>query len=336
VWKENIAVVRDASRLDLSSHGEEEGAVAMFGKQNEDPSRQSYLGEPAVIGIFSYPSDARRALGMLHERQFASEQLNAAFREPTAAGAATEDPTAAGSGAGHGSGAWFGQLRRIYRGDRPPVEREGDAESGAFASTQGGLEQMLESLELAPGETALLRRDLEHGGAIVIVHAGERNPEAQALMEARNGRILQSRSRKSPLPEPSGIEVVDSAPFAPPQPAQPDRIQLYGEVLRVRKEKVSSGDVHVRKEKVTRMETVQVPVTREHLVVEHSNKTGIPGGEGVIRIPLSEERVHIDKDTVLREEYKVGKQEVTHTEPVSDTVRRERLLIEDAHPDVKK
>ncbi len=47
-------------------------------------------------------------------------------------------------------------------------------------------------------------------------------------------------------------------------------------------------------------------------------------------MPLSEERVHIDKDTVLREEYKVGKREITQNESVTDTVRRERLLIDDA------
>ena len=100
--------------------------------------------------------------------------------------------------------------------------------------------------------------------------------------------------------------------------------------MRVRKEKVSSGEVHVRKESVTHMETVQVPVTREHLVVEHSDESGRADAENAIRVPLSEERVHIDKDTVLREEYKVGKREVTQNESVSDSVRRERLLIDDA------
>jgi uncharacterized protein (TIGR02271 family) len=49
-----------------------------------------------------------------------------------------------------------------------------------------------------------------------------------------------------------------------------------------------------------------------------------------MRIPLSEERVHIAKETVLREEYKVGKREITQNESVSDTVRRERLLIDDS------
>jgi uncharacterized protein (TIGR02271 family) len=78
------------------------------------------------------------------------------------------------------------------------------------------------------------------------------------------------------------------------------------------------------------METVQVPVTREHLVVEHSDARGSVDAEHTIRVPLSEERVHVDKDTVLREEYKVGKREIMQNESVTGTVRRERLLIDDA------
>jgi uncharacterized protein (TIGR02271 family) len=65
-------------------------------------------------------------------------------------------------------------------------------------------------------------------------------------------------------------------------------------------------------------------------VVERPDEHGRTAPENSIQVPLSEERVHIDKDTVLREEYKVGKREVTQNESISDRVRRERLLIDDA------
>jgi uncharacterized protein (TIGR02271 family) len=167
------------------------------------------------------------------------------------------------------------------------------------------------------------------------VRAGARNQEARALLEQRGARIVQGRrDRKPPTAieptEPKAATIVHSTPFNSPAESAPDHIQLFGEVLRVRKEKVSNGDVQVRKESVTQMETVQVPVTREHLVVEHTDGSGRTDAEHAIRVPLSEERVHIDKDTVLREEYKVGKREVLQNESVSDTVRRERLLIDEA------
>jgi uncharacterized protein (TIGR02271 family) len=130
---------------------------------------------------------------------------------------------------------------------------------------------------------------------------------------------------------PAQVPETNSSPDIPA--AEPGHIQLFGEELRVHKEKLGSGDVRVRKESVTEMQTVQVPVTREHLVVEHTD--GSPGSRpDEIRVPLSEERVRVDKDMRLREEYKVGKHEVTDNQPVTESLRRERLVID--HDDETK
>ena len=169
---------------------------------------------------------------------------------------------------------------------------------------------MLGQLDLTPQDVKILDR----GGAIVTVKAGSRAQEARTYWRSAERASCTPAIPQAPtatVTAPAPAPVVSSAPFTTPQQADPDHIQLFGEVLRVRKEKVSGGEVHVRKESVTHMETVQVPVTREHLVVEHSDESGRADVENAIRVPLSEERVHIDKDTVLREEYKVGKREVT-------------------------
>ncbi len=280
--------------------------------------------EAVVIGLFPYASDARRALHALHEHHFTSDQIAAAFREPANARADAEGAPVPM----RESGKWFGQLREIYRGD--DRRRGGVAQIGPEVNSE--FETMLAQIDLSPREALILDHDLDRGAAIVTVKADGRNQEARALLEQRGARIVHGRQdRDSPAAlEPSSPGIVNSTPFQSAEPAEPDHIQLFGEVLRVRKEKVSSGNVHVRKESVTHMETVQVPVTREHLVVEHSDESGRVDAEHAIRVPLSEERVHIDKDTVLREEYKVGKREITQNESVTDTVRRERLLIDDA------
>ena len=41
------------------------------------------------------------------------------------------------------------------------------------------------------------------------------------------------------------------------------RIQLLGEILRVHKERVSRGEVRLRKEVVTEQQNIEVPTTRE-------------------------------------------------------------------------
>jgi uncharacterized protein (TIGR02271 family) len=291
-------------------------------------SQQNRSGdEPIVIGLFPYASDARRALHALHENHFVSDQVVAAFREPAQPKIESEE-TLAPTG---NSGKWFGKLRQLHRGDEPaPAVRRDETAEFASTSASNGIEAMLAQIELSPEDAHILDRDLDRGAAIVAVRAGERNGEAQTLLEQR-ARILHGRDRVLPAAvEHQPTMIVSSTPFTSPQDAAPGHIQLFGEVLRVHKEKVSSGDVRVRKESVTHMETVQVPVTREHLVVEHHDESGREDAEHALRIPLSEERVHIDKDTVLREEYKVGKREITENETVSDTVRRERLRIDHA------
>jgi uncharacterized protein (TIGR02271 family) len=303
----------------------------MFGNRGGESKR--FDDERVVIGLFTYASGARRAVHALHAHNFTSDQIVAAFR----AQAGLEVEPGRAPVPMRGSGKWFGQLREIYRGDDGEANRGGFEETGP-ESTTAGFEVMLAGIDLSPQDALILERDLERGAAIVTVRAGTRNQEARALLEQRGARIMQGRRDPEPVTaiesvesiEPKAATIVHSTPFHSPAEAAPNHIQLFGEVLRVRKEKVSNGDVQVRKESVTNMETVQVPVTREHLVVEHTDGHGRADAEHAIRVPLSEERVHIDKDTVLREEYKVGKREVTQNESVTDTVRRERLLIDEA------
>lgn len=156
-----------------------------------------------------------------------------------------------------------------------------------------------------------MAQDLAPCDAIVTVNAGSRRHQAESLLE-QNGALIEHEQNLQPAAAPE----------------KPDHIQLFEEELHVHKDKISSGDVRVRKESLTQMETVQVPVTREHLVVEHTDDEGGVDSQDAIRVPLSEERVRVDKDTVLREEYKVGKREITQNESISGEVRKERLLID--------
>ena len=116
-----------------------------------------------------------------------------------------------------------------------------------------------------------------------------------------------------------------------------ERIQLFGEVLRVHKERINRGEVRVRKDVVTENQTIEVPVTREELVLERvavSGNTPAPsaniGSGQEIRIPLSEDKVRLEKEPVLREEVSVGKREVQDVARVSGDVRREELRVDDS------
>jgi len=154
------------------------------------------------------------------------------------------------------------------------------------------------------------------GGALVSV-TGSRIVEAQRILENAGGDLRES-----------GFEAISTSTGAGSEEVR--RIQLRGEMLRTYKERVQRDEVRLRKEVVSENKTVQVPVTREELVVERVPASGqaAPGEIGTdqeIRVPLSEERVRAEKQPVVTGEVRVGKRTVQNTETVSENVRHEEL-----------
>jgi uncharacterized protein (TIGR02271 family) len=99
----------------------------------------------------------------------------------------------------------------------------------------------------------------------------------------------------------------------------------------------SSGEARFRKEVVTETRTIQVPVTREELVIEYVGEGGSVIIEGrqlatgeTVRIPLWEERVHIDvtKHAVVTEDILIGKRLVTAPGPLPDREPADFTLAE--------
>jgi uncharacterized protein (TIGR02271 family) len=109
-------------------------------------------------------------------------------------------------------------------------------------------------------------------------------------------------------------------------------IQLREEQLHVDKETVKAGEVKVKKQVKTEHKRVQVPVEREEVVIErravNRPATAAEMGEETVRVPVSEERLKVSKDTVVTEEVSVGKKNVRETETVEDDLKREELVVE--------
>jgi len=108
-------------------------------------------------------------------------------------------------------------------------------------------------------------------------------------------------------------------------------VQLREERLRISKTPVETGEVKVRKEVHTDRKTVTVPVKREEVVIERRPAVGRASGDvkaEEIHIPVREEKVDVAKETVAREEVRIGKRKVRDTKEVSDDVRREDLVVE--------
>jgi uncharacterized protein (TIGR02271 family) len=111
-------------------------------------------------------------------------------------------------------------------------------------------------------------------------------------------------------------------------------IELREEELRAEKARVEAGEVRLRKEVVEETKTINVPVTREEVVVEKHSvggrrpADGSIGDDQEIRIPVMEEEVRVEKTPVVREEISLKKRQVQDTERVSETVKREEAWVD--------
>jgi uncharacterized protein (TIGR02271 family) len=113
-------------------------------------------------------------------------------------------------------------------------------------------------------------------------------------------------------------------------------VQLREEKLNVSKDRVNTGEVELRKEVTTERKTVEVPVEREEVVITRRDVSGNRAdggtitGEEEIRVPVSEERVNVSKETVVTGEVGVEKRKITDTQTVSEDLRKENVKVENA------
>jgi uncharacterized protein (TIGR02271 family) len=159
--------------------------------------------------------------------------------------------------------------------------------------------------------------------------------QAKQLAEQATQRAIEAATQQAKqLAEQATLPVAEAAGRDTATNTEEERrLHLHEEQLQVHKRPIETGKVRLSKEVVTEQKTINVPVTREEMVIEHRPASGqvsdMPIGEGeTIRIPLSEEQVTVSKQTVEKGEVALGKRQVQETQQVSDTVRREEARIE--------
>lgn len=110
------------------------------------------------------------------------------------------------------------------------------------------------------------------------------------------------------------------------------RVPLARERLDVTTQDANAGDVQVHKSVETENETIEVPVRKEKVHVEHVQASGKPATgdafrEETINVPLREEEIQVSKEVVSDEEVQVTKTPVEERKRVSEKVRREHAEV---------
>ena len=186
-----------------------------------------------------------------------------------------------------------------------------------------GITDSLENLGLPEEEATFYNSEFEAGRTVVTVNTNDRQQDAYDILRRYGAYDFNSRSGQT-VGYGSNIDNGTQ---------DQQRVQLREEELLARKQAVQTGEVGIRKEVVTEQQTINVPTTREEVVIERRPASGQPSdtpiGEGeTYRIPVREEQVTVEKQPVVREEVSLGKRQVQETQQVSDTVKREEARIE--------
>lgn len=269
--------------------------------------------ERTIAGYFRNPNDAEKAISQLSSAGFSKKDIGVALRDHSAQ-LRTETPAATG---------WAQRFRSMFQ----PNEREEYANKDAM--------DVLDHMGVPDREAQYFKQAILHGGVLLTVNTAGRNSEASNIMRSCNGVTSDNFEAQK----------LTSQPATESEEAENRHIELLGETLRINKEKVRTGAVKLRKEVVTERHNVEVPVEREELVIERKAANDSEAGRAElgddreVRVPLSEERVQVEKRPVVREEVDVSKRRTQETKTVGGDVRHEELNVDeegDVHVDDSK
>ena len=279
-----------------------------------------------VIGVFATREQAEAALRDLRAAGFKDDQIgmvgrNAAGKIEDESGETyAEEGAAAGAVAGAAGGALVGL--GVLSGVIPvigPVLALGTLGTVLLNAAGGaaiiGVAGALIGWGIPEEDAGFYENELKAGRFLVTVDAGRRKAAAWTILH-RHG----------------GYDRAGSTGTAAAGTDTERKMELKEENLKVRKTPVKTGEVEVRKEVVTEHKQITVPVEREEVVIERRPARGRASGGDIkseeIRIPVKEEQVRVEKETVAREEVTVGKRKVRDTKTVGGTVRREQLRVD--------
>jgi uncharacterized protein (TIGR02271 family) len=297
-----------------------------------------------AIGVFADRQEAQKAVNELRRAGFREDQIGVAGRDGetiTGAHETGDRGTNAGIGAAAGAatGAGLGALWGIgiVAGLLPAI---GPAIAGgtlaailssaAAGAAAAGIAGALIGLGIPEEEATYYESEFHAGRIIVTVNADGRYDEAHAILQ--RFQAYDYSTRDMAVKQAGNVQC--ATPVHTQGSAAGKVVQAKEERLHPHKESVKTGEVSVRKEVHTEQKTMQVPVTKEEVVIERHPVSGqqcasgdIKAGEE-IRIPVREDQVHLEKEAVVKEEVVVGKRKVQGTEEVSGTVRKEEIKVD--------
>jgi uncharacterized protein (TIGR02271 family) len=295
-----------------------------------------------VVGVFRDRSQAEQAVAELRQAGFRDDQIGIVTRDGDEKGSELQsddkgshvtEGAVTGLAAGAGVGTLWGL--GIMAGLLPaigPVIAGGTLAailaSAATGAAAAGLAGALIGLGIPEHEANYYEGEFNEGRILITVKADGQYDRAYAIITRHGGYDYRSASHA----QSAGHTQASGRGRTEHSGAGDATIQAREEELRVQKERANVGEVNVRKEVHTEHRTIDVPVSKEEVVIERRpvhKDAGMNSEEHQqIRVPVSEERVHVEKHPVVTEEVRVRKDTDHDMQTVDDTVRKESIKVE--------
>jgi uncharacterized protein (TIGR02271 family) len=184
---------------------------------------------------------------------------------------------------------------------------------------------------------------IERIDADSIIVAGQQY-EFNAIERLEGDRVSLTRQVGASPDRARGAAAAGTAGAARGQVVEAEgqvRVPVREERLEVDKRPTELGAVEVRTTVEAEQQTVPVEVTREEVHVEQRDVADRPATEaetagafreGTIRVPVRGEEAVARKETVVTGEVVIDKERTTETQEVAETVRRERVDVDEDAP----
>jgi len=318
----------------------------------------------SVVGVFNNRRDAQAAVRDLKAAGFRDDEIGVVGPgDGDAHGVGSIDGgthAAEGAATGVAAGAGIGALWAvgIAAGLLPAIGPviAGGIFASILASAAGGaavagLAGALVGLGIPEDEADYYENEFKSGRTIVTVKTTTRQDDARRIlsqysgydMESRPDRVAGARSTAASDERLVADRLVADRTASAPRPAaartgvEGKTVELREEKLEAQKVQKQAGEVRVRKDVITEHKTIEVPVTREEVVIERHAAHGTRAAGDIsdlaadreIRIPVKEEEVRVTKTPVVKEEVTVGKRKTTETRTVAADVKHEELRVEE-------
>lgn len=296
-----------------------------------------------IVGVFDSEQAASSAIEDLKTQGFSTDDISVVTKsrkdlELISEETGTKAPEGLASGAATGGilGGLTGLLAGIGALAIPgigPVLAAGPIAAtltgAAVGAGAGGIVGGLIGFGIPEDEAREYDANVNEGKILVLIDADA--PQAQLVYDIfRDNNALNTHYYRVAA-APGTLDAETPAGTLDTE-EESGKLRLREERLDVNKDKVRTGEVEIHKEVVEEQKTVDVPVSREEVVIErkavNDETTNEPvGRDETIRIPVSEERVEVTKHNVVTGEVEARKRTVQETEEVNDTVRREEARI---------